>query len=310
MKNAAILAALGLVAVAAPGLVGVAALAADAPVVVASKIDTEGSVLGKIIVQVLTANRIPVTDKVGFGTTDVVRKAIAAKEIDLYPEYTGNGEYFFTGTDSTLWKNEKQGYETVKKLDLEKNGIVWLTPARANNTWAIAIRKDLAAQNHLASLDDLASYLKAGKPFKLAASEEFISRPDTLPAFQKAYGFTLKSDQLLSLPGGNTALTEKAAAQGTNQVNAAMAYGTDGSLAALGLVVLADTKGVQPIYEPAPIVRQEVLARYPAIDKLLGKVFARLDLVTLQTLNGRVAVNGESAAAVAASWLKGQGLVP
>ena len=71
MKNAAFLAALGLVAV--------AAFAADAPVVVASKIDTEGSVLGKIIVQVLTANRIPVTDKVGFGTTDVVRKAIAAK---------------------------------------------------------------------------------------------------------------------------------------------------------------------------------------------------------------------------------------
>jgi osmoprotectant transport system substrate-binding protein len=286
-----------------------AAFAADPPVVVASKIDTEGAVLGKIIVQVLTANKIPVTDKVGFGTTDVVRKAIAAKEIDLYPEYTGNGEYFFTGTDSALWKDERKGYQTVKKLDLEKNQIVWLAPARANNTWAIAVRKDLADQNKLATLEDLAKYLNAGKPFKLAASEEFISRPDTLPAFQKAYGFTLKADQTLALAGGNTALTEKAAAQGSNGVNAAMAYGTDGSLAALGLVVLADTKGVQPIYEPAPIVRQEVLARYPAIEKLLGAVFARLDLVTLQTLNGRVAVNGEPANAVAASWLKAQGLV-
>jgi osmoprotectant transport system substrate-binding protein len=197
----------------------------------------------------------------------------------------------------------------VKKLDLEKNGIVWLAPARANNTWAIAVRKDLAVQNQLATLEDLARYVNAGKPFKLAASEEFISRPDTLPAFQKAYGFTLKGDQTLSLPGGNTALTEKAAAQGTNHVNAAMAYGTDGSLAALGLVVLTDTKGVQPIYEPAPIIRQEVLAKYPAIDKLLGTVFAKLDLVTLQTLNGRVAVDGEPAAAVAASWLKAQGLV-
>jgi len=299
MRNLAFLAALSLAA---------AAFAADAPVVVASKVDTEGSVLGKIIVQVLTANRIPVTDKVGFGTTDVIRKAITAKEIDLYPEYTGNGEYFFTGTDASVWKDGKKGYETVKKLDLEKNGIVWLTPARANNTWAIAVRKDLAAQNHLATLDDLAAYVNAGKPFKLAASEEFISRPDTLPAFQKAYGFTLKPDQTLSLPGGNTALTEKAAAQGTNHVNAAMAYGTDGSLAALGLVVLTNTKGVQPIYEPAPIIRQEVLARYPAIEKLLGAVFAKLDLVTLQTLNGRVAVNGEPAAAVAASWLKAQGL--
>jgi osmoprotectant transport system substrate-binding protein len=300
MPKTAILIALGLMG---------AAFAADPPVVVASKVDTEGAVLGKIIIQVLTANRIPVTDKVGFGTTDVVRKAIIAKEIDLYPEYTGNGEYFFTGSDPSVWKDERKGYETVKKMDLEKNRIVWLTPARANNTWAIAVRKDLAQQNSLASLDDLANYLKAGKPFKLAASEEFISRPDTLPAFQKAYGFTLKADQTLALAGGNTALTEKAAAQGSDGVNAAMAYGTDGSLAALGLVVLADTKGVQPIYEPAPVIRQEVLARYPAIEKLLGTVFARLDLVTLQTLNGRVAVGGEPANAVAASWLKAQGLV-
>jgi len=290
-------------------LLAISAFAADTPVVVASKIDTEGSVLGKIIVQVLTAAKIPVTDKVGFGTTDVVRKAIAAKEIDLYPEYTGNGEYFFTGTDSAVWKDEKKGYDLVKKLDLEKNQVVWLTPARANNTWAIAVRQDVAKANNLVTLDDLAKYVSAGKTFKLAASEEFISRPDTLPAFQKAYGFTLKADQLLSLPGGNTSVTEKAAAQGTNGVNAAMAYGTDGSLAALGLVVLADTKGVQPIYEPAPIVRAEVLKKYPAIEKLLAAVFNKLDLVTLQTLNAKVAVNGEPADAVASAWLKAQGLV-
>jgi len=298
-----------LVLFAALALVAGSVFAADPAVVVASKIDTEGSVLGKIIVQALTAARIPVVDKVGFGTTDVVRKAIAAKEIDLYPEYTGNGEYFFEGTDPNAWKDEAKGYQLVKKLDFDKNQIVWLAPAKANNTWAIAVRQDLAKAHKLVTLDDLAKYLAAGKAFKLAASEEFISRPDTLPAFQRAYGFTLKADQLLSLPGGNTAVTEKAAAQGTNGVNAAMAYGTDGSLAALGLVVLADTKGVQPIYEPAPIVRAEVLKRYPAIEKTLGAVFAKLDLVTLQTLKARVAVNGEAADAVAASWLKAQGLV-
>jgi osmoprotectant transport system substrate-binding protein len=283
--------------------------AADAPVVVASKVDTEGNVLGKILVQVLKANGIPVTDKVGFGTTDVVRKAIAAKEIDLYPDYTGNGEYFFEGTDPAIWRDATKGYETVKKLDLEKNQVVWLAPAQANNTWAIAIKGDVAKTNKLVTLEDLAQYINSGKSFKLAASEEFISRPDGLPQFQKVYGFTLKADQILSLPGGNTSVTEKAAAQGTNGVNAAMAYGTDGTLAALGLTVLADTKGVQPIYEPAPLVRAEVLKKYPVLEKLLGAVFAKLDLVTLQTLNGKVAVNGETPDAVAAAWLKAQGLV-
>ena len=286
-----------------------AAFGADKPVVVGSKIDTEGNLLGKMIVKLLTARGIPVVDKVGFGTTSVVRKAIIAGELDLYPEYTGNGEFFFNGTDPGVWKDEAKGYQTVKKLDLDSNGIVWLTPAPANNTWAIAVRKDLAAREKLVTLDDLARYANAGGPVKLAGSEEFISSAAALPAFQKAYGFTLKNSQLVSLSGGNTALTEAAAARGTDGVNFCMAYGTDGSLFSLGLVVLTDTRGVQPIYEPAPIIRKDTLARYPAIDSILAPVFKSLDLTTLQSLNARIAVNGESADAVAADYLKQKGFL-
>ena len=217
----------------------VSAQNASNPVTIGSKIDTEGTVLGKMIVQLLSANGIPVVDKVGFGTTDLVRKAIAAKELDLYVEYTGNGAFFFQGTDPTVWKSERMGYETVKRLDLEKNDIVWLTPAPANNTWAIAARKDLADKEKLATLEDFARYVRRGGKAKLAASEEFISSAAALPAFQAAYGFKLANDQLLSFSGGNTALTEQAASQGSNGVNFAMAYGTDGSLAALGLTELA-----------------------------------------------------------------------
>jgi osmoprotectant transport system substrate-binding protein len=290
---------------------GTAAFAADAPkqVVVGSKIDTEGSLLGKMIVKLLTAAGIPSVDRTGFGTTDVVRKAITAGEIDIYPEYTGNGGFFFSGTDPAVWKDEQKGYETVKKLDLEKNGIVWLSPAPANNTWAIAVRKDLADKAKLVTLDDMARYANAGGALKLAGSEEFLTRPDALPSFQKAYGFTLKNNQVLSLSGGNTALTEAAAARGTDGVNFAMAYGTDGSLFALGLVVLKDTKGVQPIYEPAPIVRKDTLARFPGIEAVLKPVFASLDLVTLQGLNARIAVNGENADTVAADFLKSKGFL-
>jgi osmoprotectant transport system substrate-binding protein len=88
-----------------------------------------------------------------------------------------------------------------------------------------------------------------------------------------------------------------------------MAYGTDGSLAALGLIVLKDTRGVQPIYEPTPIIRKDTLARFPAIDAILKPVFLSLDLVTLQTLNARIAVNGENADAVAADYLMKKGFL-
>lgn len=297
-------------AVAAAALVvGTASAQTAAPVRVGSKIDTEGSLLGSMIIAVLEGGGIRTENRVQLGTTKIVRGAIVAGEIDIYPEYTGNGAYFFGVEKDPAWKSAKAGYEKVKALDFEKNRIVWLEPAPANNTWAIAVRNDVAAANGLRSLADLGKWLAAGGAFKLAASAEFVERSDALPAFQAAYGFKLRQDQIVVLAGGDTAATIKAAAERTSGVNAAMAYGTDGALAALGLVVLADPKAIQPVYAPAPIVRADTLARQPRIRDLLAPVFATLDDRTLQALNAKIAVEGQDAKQVAATYLKSKGLL-
>ncbi|NCH55641.1 glycine betaine ABC transporter substrate-binding protein OsmF [Cronobacter muytjensii] len=294
----------------AAGLLLLAAGAQAAePVKVGSKIDTEGALLGNIILQVLESHDVKTVNKVQLGTTPVVRGAITSGELDIYPEYTGNGAFFFKQENDPAWKNAQQGYEKVKKLDAEQNKLVWLTPAAANNTWTIAVRQDLAQKNKLTSLADLSRYLKAGGTFKLAASAEFIERADALPAFEKAYDFKLNQNQLLSLAGGDTAVTIKAAAQQTSGVNAAMAYGTDGPVAALGLQTLTDPKGVQPVYAPAPVVREAVLKAYPDMPQWFEPVFKALDEKTLQTLNGQIAVEGLDAGKVASQWLKEKGLV-
>ena len=88
-----------------------------------------------------------------------------------------------------------------------------------------------------------------------------------------------------------------------------MVYGTDGAISSAGLVVLEDDKGVQPVYEPSPIIREAVLKEHPEIETLLAPVFAKLDLVTLQTLNGRIQVGGEAAADVAKDWLTQNGFL-
>ena len=275
---------------------------ANEPVVVASKIDTEGSVLGELIIQTLERNDIATENRLQLGGTSVVRTALEAGEIDVYPEYTGNGAFFFDMADSPVWKDADQAFETVKERDAEQ-GLVWLEPASANNTWAMSIREDVAEAHELVSLEDLAAYLAGGGDFKCAASAEFVESAQALPAFQEAYGFDLSDEQLLVLSGGNTAATMRAAAQQTSGVNAAMTYGTDGGLSALGLVVLEDTKGVQPVYQPAPVVRDSVLEAYPEMEALLNDVFASLDLVTLQKLNADVAVNGLSPTQVASDYL-------
>ena len=104
-------------------------------------------------------------------------------------------------------------------------------------------------------------------------------------------------------------MTIKAAAEQTSGVNAAMAYGTDGALAALGLVILDDPKGVQPIYAPAPIIRADVLAKHPRIKDALAPVFKSLDGATLQALNAKIALEGQDAKQVAASYLKSKGFI-
>ncbi len=281
------------------------------PVTVGSKIDTEGSVLAQIVRLMLEANDFTVNDRSGFGTTSVVREALLAGEIDLYPEYTGTALTFFPDADlpEGVSTDAEELYNTVEELDLEQNNVVWLDRAPANNTWAIAVPEALAQENNLTTIADLATYINEGGEFKLAASQEFVDRDDALGAFEATYDFEVTSDQLVILAGGNTTQTETAAARGTDGVNAAMAYGTDGGIAALGLVALTDPEGAVAIYQPAPTVRGEIFDQYPELADILNPVFATLDEGTLSSLNARVAVDGENPADVARDYLTTAGLL-
>src|SRR5438270_5338514 len=263
-----------------------------------------------MIADVVAARGIAVDRRIQLGPTNIVRAAVLAGQIDLYPESTGNDALFFHREGDPVWKNAADGYAEVKRLDAAENRLVWLTPAPANNTWVIAIRGDLPGFPERKCLDDLATYLAEGGRFKLAASAELVESPAALPAFESTYGFHLKSPQLLTLSGGNTAATLRAAAEGISGVNAAMAYGTDGELAALGLTTLCDSKGAQIVYAPSPVVRQSVLDEHPEIAAALEPVFKSLSLQTLQGLNARIAVAGEDAGAVAMDYLKSKHFLP
>ncbi|MGC2199115.1 MAG: ABC transporter substrate-binding protein [Stellaceae bacterium] len=279
-------------------------------VVVASKIDTEGALLGNLILALLEAHGLAVENKLQLGPTNIVRAAILSGQIDIYPEYTGNGALFFHREADPAWKNWAQGYTLVEKLCREQNKLVWLSPAPANNTWVIAVRKDLAERYGLVSMDDFAKYVNNNGRVKLAASAEFVESPSALPAFEATYGFKLSDEQLLTLSGGNTAATLRAAAEQMSGVNAAMAYGTDGALAALGLVALKDDRGAQIVYAPAPVVREPVLQQHPDIRSALDPVFATLTLETLQRLNADIAVDGQEAGAIAVAYLKSRHFLP
>lgn len=281
------------------------------PIVVGSKLDGEGVLLGQMILQVLQNNGFKTQDKTRTGATQLVRQALVGGQIDVYPEYTANGVLVFhkdTPVDPSVLQSATLTYEKAKSEDASA-GVTWLKPAPANNTWAVSLPKKFAEANKISSMEDLAKYINGGGAFKIAGSQEFFTSAVAFPAFEKAYGFKLKPSQELQVGTGDTSLPEKTAADGTNGVNAAMAYGTDGTISALNLVVLSDPKAAQPIYQPAPTFKSDVIQKYPEIVGLLDPVFAKLDLATLQSLNKQVAVDGKDAKTVAADWLKANGFV-
>lgn len=289
-------------------LLAAMASAAQADITVSSKIDTEGGLLGNIIALSLENAGLPVERRLQLGGTQVVREAIMAGQIDIYPEYTGNAAFFYNEADSEVWKDAAAAHARAAELDGE-NGITWLAPAPANNTWAIAVTGPVASENDLSTMTDFGAWVAAGGDVKLAASTEFVSSPAVLPAMEATYGFDLTQDQTVILSGGDTAATIQAAARGTSGVNAAMVYGTDGGVGATGLVVMTDDKGVQPVYEPTPIIRASVLEEYPSVPDILNPIFEALDMETLQSLNGRIQVGGEPAEAVARDYLTQAGVL-
>jgi osmoprotectant transport system substrate-binding protein len=280
----------------------------QAAVVVSSKLSSESAMLGQMIRLMLNANGIQTIDRTRIGATPVVRKALLTGEIDLYVEYTGNAGFFYNDAANPAWKDLEQGYALGARLDYAANHIVWLTPARASNAWALAVRHDVAQANHLKTMSDFGRWVAAGGQVVLACSAEFANA-GTLRALGKTYGFKLSSDQLIVLAGGETAATIGAAAARTNAVNTAMVYGTDGGIVAANLVVLEDDRHEQPIYAPVPVIREAALKANPQIAQIVKPLMDSLTRESLQQLNARVQIDGESDQEVAADYLKSKGFI-
>jgi len=280
---------------------------AGGPVNVASKSFTEQVILGKIMVTLLKDRGIPVKDRTSLGGTNVCREALEQGQIDVYMEYTGTAWLTFFKKKEVV-RDSMGLFEKVKAVDAKK-GLVWLAPAKFNNTYAIVMPAGKADQMGIKTLSDWAAWSKKnpGK-MSLASNAEFYSRADGFKGMMEFYGLTFGKE----IPDANvkkmeTPLCKKAVRD--NQVLSGMAFATDGEIKDYNQVVLDDDKNYFPIYNPAPVVRKAVLDQYPNIKFILGEIGPSLDTATMTRLNYRVNVNGEKPETVAKSWLRGVGLI-
>jgi osmoprotectant transport system substrate-binding protein len=230
--------------------------------------------------------------------TPAAQAAMEAKELDLYPEYTGTG--LTTVLKLPASSDPKVVFDTVSREYKAKYNFVWLDPAPMNNTQAFAMTQEKSKQFGVKTLSDLVA--KADQLIMIGPSA-CPEREDCLKGLPKAYGdFTLKEYKSVD-PG----LRYQGLIEG--QADVVVAFGTDGQIAQYNLVVLQDDKNFFPVYQLAPVVRQEILDQNPKISEALNKLAPLLTDETMRRLNNEVDGNKKEPAAVARTFLEEQGLI-
>jgi osmoprotectant transport system substrate-binding protein len=287
--------------IAAIGLVGVAPLnSAAQTVVVGGKNFTEQQIMAELTTQLLKAKGFTVDKRAGLGTAPL-RQAQEAGQVDVYWEYTGTSLITFNKVADKL--DAAATYAKVKELDAAK-GLVWLNPSKANNTYALAMRKADAAKKGVKTLSDLAAKVKGGEALKFGCNAEFYARPDGLNPLQKAYGFEFGRENVVRM---DTGLVYQALRD--SQVDVGLVFATDGRVPAFDFVILTDDKGFFPTYAMTPVIRKETLDKNPALGDVLNSLSAKLDDDTMAGLNASVDVDKKSVEEVASGFLKKAALI-
>lgn len=270
----------------------------SSPIKVGSKDFTEASIIGEMYALALEKAGFQVERKLNLGGTPVAQAALQSGEIDLYPEYTGTA--LLTILKEPAISDQQQVYDKVAAGYKEQFDLVWLEPAPMNNTQALAMTKAASDRLGIKTFSDLAA--KADQVV-MVGPPEFEVREDGLPGIKAKYGaFELEEYKAVD-PG----LRYKALNDG--EADVAVAFGTDGEIAAFDLVLLEDDKQLFPPYQVAPVVRQQTIDANPGIVEALNAIAPKLDNATMQKLNYAVSGEQREPAEVAKEFLTEAGLL-
>jgi len=274
---------------------------ADATITVGSFDFPESVLLAHIYAGALAAKGFPVRVLPDLGTRELVDPALMNGVIQIVPEYTGSALDFLSLGRQTATSNAAETYRALTR-SAERRGLVAAQPAPAQDANAIVVTSATAARYHLRSIADL---LKAAPRLVFGGPPECRERADCFLGLKRVYGLRFKTF-VATDTGGPVTLQ----ALDAGQIGAALLFTTDPGIAAKHLVILTDSRALQPAENIAPLVRRSTVERYgPRLLATLNSVSAHLDTDTLRYLNGRVQLHGVNPRTVAGDWLRAQALI-
>ena len=265
---------------------------------VATKPMTEQYILGEMLALVIEREagiKVELTTGVGGGTSNI-HPAMEAGEFDLYPEYTG------TGWNMVLKRAEPYDESHFDEMDeayREKFKMRWAGMYGFNDTYGLAVRREVAERYSLKKYSDLAG---ASQNLTFGAEYDFFERKDGYDALCKAYN--LKFAKTMDMDIG---LKYKALENG--QIDVMVVFTTDGQLAAADPVVLTDDKKFFPSYVCGNVIREDTLARFPALLSVLEKFEGSITDGEMAKMNYEVETKGREPREVARDFLTRKGLL-
>ena len=270
----------------------------DKTINIATKPMTEGYILGQMLTELIeqdTDLKVNITNGVGGGTSNI-HPAIVKGEFDLYPEYTG------TSWEAVLKKEasyDESKFDELQKEYKEKYNLEYVNLYGFNNTYGLAVNKDIAEKYNLKTYSDLA---KVSNDLIFGAEYDFFEREDGYKELQKVYNmdFIKKIDMDIGL---------KYQAMKDKKIDVMVIFTTDGQLAISDVIVLEDDKKMYPSYRAGTVVRSEILSEYPELKPVLEKLNNILDDKTMADLNYQVESKGKKPEDVAREYLQEKGLL-
>ena len=265
---------------------------------VASKDFTEQNILCELSSIYLANNtNIKINKQCNLGGAQVVFQALERDDIDFYIDYLGT-DY----TDILKYEpisNVNKVYQTVKDEFASKYQIAVISPMSFNNTYSLAVTKDLASKYNLKTISDLA---KVSKDLTISPTLEFVNRNDGLPGLLKAYNLEFKNTIAMDGSPRYTALLN-------NNSQVIDAFTTDGLLRKFNLTVLEDDKKFFPPYYAVPLLKQKTLEKYPEVETLMSKLGPYLTDDAMQEMNYQVDEVGKNPEEVAKEFLLANKLI-
>jgi osmoprotectant transport system substrate-binding protein len=274
----------------------------DATITVGSFNFPESVLLAYIYADALAAKGFPVRVLPDLGTRELVDPALMTGLIQLVPEYSGSALDFMNLGRHPATSDTAATYRSLARLAASR-GLVAARPAAAQDANAIVVTAATAARYHLRSIADL---VRQAPKLIFGGPPECRERADCFLGLERVYGLRFKAFTATDTGGP---LTLQALV--TGQIGAGLLFTTDPGILARHLVILADSRALQPAENVTPLVRRTTLERYgPRLLTVLDAVSARLSTSTLRGLDGRVELARLAPRRVADGWLRAQALIP